>query len=226
MTMRPPPDPRFGPMPPYAAGGARPPIRGYSFSDRVMADVAREPRPTPVRVFMRSLARLSIADAAASLAAAWRLALKSPGSVPAVQRLTSLALVLVVVTTIGVGGPLAFSTGMGAWRSLQAPAGPALGGPTLPSTAPATAPAILLPDASPTPRAKPTPKPKATPRKKASTEASKATPRPQAKKSSSGSTPRAGAARKAKNDDRREREKPEDTHKPEDTPEPREHDDD
>ena len=222
MSMRPPPDPRFRPLPTSMPEGARPAGVGFSFADRVMTAVAAEPQPTPARVFTRSLLRLSFVDAAASLASAWRLASASSSSAPLTRRLTSLALVLAVVATIGVGGPFAFSTGVGALRSIQAPAGPAVGGPTEPSAAPA----VVAPEPSPTRRPKATTKAKATPRKKAPAKVSTPTASPQAKKSSGGSTTRAGAAKKARRDDRRERREPRETPEPRQTPEPadQEHD--
>ncbi len=121
------------------------------FVDRVMAAVAQEPRPSPSRVLLRSLARLHFGDAWATVATAGHLAFGRSGAIPALLRAQSLLLVLALGVTLGGGGTLAAA---GAIRviedRLQAPRveQPVVGPAVIPSPAPTLA---IDPDASPSP---------------------------------------------------------------------------
>lgn len=136
-------DPRRASLPPPAPWSP-------DFVDRVMAAVAQEPRPSPSRVLLRSLARLHFGDAWATVATAGHLALGRSGTIPALLRAQSLLLVLALGVTLG-GGTLAAA---GAIRviedRLQAPRveQPVLGPAVIPSPAPTLA---SDPDASSSP---------------------------------------------------------------------------
>ncbi len=75
--------------------------------DRVMAAVAREPRPSVWRAFVTSLLGLHLGDAGAALRSAWRLAFERARPVMPLVRLQSLLLVVVLAALLGAGGVLA-----------------------------------------------------------------------------------------------------------------------
>ncbi len=77
------------------------------FADRVMASVAGQPRPTPARVFVRSVLRFRLRDAWAALATAGRLAFGPAGPIPTLVRVQSLLLLLVFTTLVSSGGAIA-----------------------------------------------------------------------------------------------------------------------
>jgi|GEM_PF-6189560 len=106
-----------------AQGGPLRPVdpRLLGFSDRVMTQVAAEPRPTPARVFMRSMLHLRLRDAAAVLATAWHLAFGRTGPIPALVRVQSLVVLLVFTIAVGTGGTLAAA---GAARIIESPREP------------------------------------------------------------------------------------------------------
>ncbi len=83
------------------------PQRTLGFIDRVMAQVAQEPRPTPARVFVGSVAHLRFRDAWSALATAGHLAFGRTGHIPALVRAQSLLLVLAFSVVVGSGGTLA-----------------------------------------------------------------------------------------------------------------------
>jgi hypothetical protein len=128
-------------------------FRPASFTDRVMAGVANEPRPTPARVFLRSLRHLALRDALASLHTAWRLALGPGQSMPRAARARSAALLLAVVLVVGVATPAAFTS----MRALIGPDGPAA--VELDAGAPASVPPTTPPTPTPSPTLRPTPTP-------------------------------------------------------------------
>lgn len=145
-------DPRgrfvYPPAPPPDRRGSRTPFPGGSFSDRVMARVAREPGPTPARAFVRSVGHLALRDAAAALSTAWRLVFRPSGAVSAPTRARAAALVISVILVVGVGAPLLTSGGL---------AFLAANGPTsqqLDAGAPAVTPAADL-EARPVPKPSP-----------------------------------------------------------------------
>ncbi len=86
------------------------------FADGVMARVAQEPRPTPARVFVRSVLRFRLRDAWAALSTAARLALGPAGPIPTLVRVQSLLLLLVFTVLVSSGGALATA---GAIRAIE-----------------------------------------------------------------------------------------------------------
>lgn len=83
------------------------PTRPMPFADRVMASVAREPRPTPARVFMRSVVRLRMGAALATMATAWHLTFARGGTIPLLVRAQSLVVLLVFTAAVTTGSTLA-----------------------------------------------------------------------------------------------------------------------
>ena len=131
--------------------------RDGSFTDRVMARVADEPTPTPVRVFGRSLRRLAMRDALAALVTAWRLAFEPTSPVAASTRASAAALFLSVVVIVGVGGAFV-TTGALAYLGSDGPAPQE----RAPAAAPTETPAVATeptPSPLPTPVATPSPLP-------------------------------------------------------------------
>lgn len=124
----------------------RPP-RTLAFADRVMAQVAVEPRPTPARVLLRSLRALRLGDAWAATTTAWHLALGGSGATPLLARFQSLALVLMLAVALGTGGTLAAA---GAFRlvELSQTPPPPPAPPAVLEAAPSPSPSLI---ASPTP---------------------------------------------------------------------------
>ena len=120
-----------------------------TFADRVMAQVSQEPKPTPARVFVRSLLALRPGAAVAALATAWHLAFGHTRAIPSVVRFQSLTLLLVLAVVVGTGGTLATA---GALRVIDRPADPTA--PPLPVIVVGPSPALNL---SPTPSPSPTP---------------------------------------------------------------------
>jgi len=120
------------------------------FVDRVMVVVSQEPRPSPSRVLLRSVARLRLADAWATVLTAGHLAFARSGTIPLLLRAQSLLLVLALGVTLG-GGTLAAA---GAVRviedRLQAPRveQPVIGPAVIHSPSPTVA---VAPVASPSP---------------------------------------------------------------------------
>jgi len=152
----------------------RPPA---GFADRVMAAVAGEPLPQPVRAFGVALVGGRLRVAIASLGDAWRVI--GGGSTPIFVRAQALALVLVVtMASLAVAG----GATVGAIDLLNAnqPATPPPTAPVptepvaspMPSPSPSSA-SDASPDASSTPQASQTPQ-------QTSTEAPPATERPRA----------------------------------------------
>jgi hypothetical protein len=123
--------------------------RDGSFTDRVMARVADEPTPTPVRVFGRSLRRLAMRDAVAALVTAWRLAFEPTSPVGASARASAAALFLSVVFIVGIGGAFV-TTGALAYLGSDGPAPQE----RAPAAAPTETPAVVI---VPTPSPLPTP---------------------------------------------------------------------
>jgi outer membrane biosynthesis protein TonB len=122
-----------------------------------MARVAEEPTPSPGRVFVRSLRRLAIRDALATLAAAWRLAFEPASPVATSARASAAALFLSVIIVAGLGGAFA----IGGALSLLGPDG-ATPQELAPAAAPTESPAVTIeptPSPSPTPIATPSPSP-------------------------------------------------------------------
>ena len=117
-----------------------------------MAAVAREPSPTPTRVFLRSTLRLRWRDATAALASAWHLAFSRTSPIPALARIQSLVVLLVFTVVVSAGGTLAAA---GAARVMENPREPGQVDPVvLPSVDPwpnvSQLPSVLvLPEPSP-----------------------------------------------------------------------------
>ncbi len=122
----------------------RPPL-ALGFSDRVMAQVAAEPRPTPARVVVRSALRLQLGDAWSALATAAHLAFGRTGPIPALVRMQSLVLLLAFTVALGAGSTLAAAGAIGVIESQNGP---------LRVDRP-----LVLPPASPSPRASVPPRP-------------------------------------------------------------------
>ncbi len=119
------------------------------FTDRVMASIAGEPLPQPVRAFTLALLGGRLRAAGSSLGDAWRVA--TSGFAPAVVRAQALALVLAVsVATIALAG----GATVGAMNLLTPPATPSNPTPS-PSPTPSTSPSPS-PSAEPTDGASPT----------------------------------------------------------------------
>lgn len=134
-------------------------LRSASFTDRVMARVAKEPTPSPGRVFVRSLRRLALRDALAALASAWRLAFEPASPVATSARASAAALFLSVVIVIGVGGAFVTSGAL----AVLGPDGPVPQG-LGPAAAPTASPTVAVePTPSPTPTMSPTPTPSPVP---------------------------------------------------------------
>ncbi|MEA2026957.1 MAG: hypothetical protein U9O18_09740, partial [Chloroflexota bacterium] len=127
------------------------PARVGTFADRVMAQVSQEPKPTPARVFVRSLLALRPGAAVATLATAWHLAFGRTRAIPSLVRFQSLTLLLVLAVVVGTGGTLATA---GALRVIDRPADPTT--PPLPVIVVGPSPA---PTASPAPSASPSTSP-------------------------------------------------------------------
>jgi outer membrane biosynthesis protein TonB len=158
---------------------------GYAFSDRVMAAVASEPRPTPTRVFMRSILHLSPRDASAAVLTAWRLAFRPTPRVRPALRAQSMALLLGVLIVVGLGGPFAASNGLGLLRSVQPPGVPA-----------ATPPAVTTDEATPAPTVIPvTPIPSLEPSPEPTAETEKPVNKPKTTKSTPKAAPDAAPSR-------------------------------
>ena len=101
-----------GTTPPPSAGRRPGTVASFppghaAFADRVMAAVARQPRPGVWRSFVTSLLRLHLGDAGAALRSAWRLAFERARPVMPLVRLQSLLLVVVLAALLGAGGVLA-----------------------------------------------------------------------------------------------------------------------
>ena len=91
------------------------------FVERVMAAVAQEPRPTPLRSFGAAIVRLSLRDAVAALWTGWRLATVPDRRVTPRAQVSSRALLVTIMAVLVVGVSLAAAD-----RFLQpAPNGPA-----------------------------------------------------------------------------------------------------
>src|SRR5262245_36211724 len=76
---------------------------GMDFADRVMAAVAVQPLPQPVRAFGVALAAGRLRAAVAALGDAWRVT--TTGVAPAFVRAQALALVLLIgLLSLGVAG--------------------------------------------------------------------------------------------------------------------------
>jgi hypothetical protein len=97
----------------WTAPDGRPVARGQSepdvsaFNERVMAAVARAPRPGVARTFLASLLLLRLRDASAALGAASRLAFGRARPVLPLVRLQSLLLIILLAVVLGTGGVLA-----------------------------------------------------------------------------------------------------------------------
>jgi len=104
------------------------------FAERVMAAVAREPRPRPA-AFLAPLRRRSLAGVRESVATAWRIALGA--AMPVQARATALAYVLAVLLVAGSATTIAAYGAAGALGWL--------------GTAPAVSPGPSGPDATPAP---------------------------------------------------------------------------
>lgn len=129
------------------------PRTGRSFTDGVMARVAKEPTPSPGRAFIRALRRLALRDALSAVATAWRLAFEPATPVAASARASAAALFLSVVVLVGLGGAFVTSGVI----SVLGPDDPRLVQP-----GPAAAPSAT-PTAVPTPSPTPSPTPLVTP---------------------------------------------------------------
>jgi hypothetical protein len=114
------------------------------FADRVMAAIAGEPLPQPVRAFGIALVGGHLRAAAAALGDAWRTISSAP--TPIAVRAQALALVLVVLI-----GSLAVAGGatVGAMGLLSGT--PPTPGPSVPP------PSLVIPSPSPSPAPEPTP---------------------------------------------------------------------
>jgi uncharacterized membrane protein YgcG len=120
------------------------------FSDRVMAAIAGEPLPQPVRAFGFALQSGRAGAAAAAVVDAWRVVTGS--FAPAFVRAQALALVLVVVVaSLALAGGVA--AGAAAWLAGQSSPTPSV---VLPSSSPPPSPSpspSVAPTASPEPSA-------------------------------------------------------------------------
>jgi uncharacterized membrane protein YgcG len=112
------------------------------FADRVMAAVAEQPLPQPVRAFGLALAAGRVRAAIAAIGDAWRVV--TSGFAPALVRAQALALVLLVgILSLGVvGGTTAAAFGLLSPQPSSAPTVPP------PSPSPST---LVSPSPSPTP---------------------------------------------------------------------------
>jgi uncharacterized membrane protein YgcG len=138
------------------------------FADRVMAAVAAEPLPQPVRAFGVALLGGRLQAAVASVGDAWRVTVG--GSTPLAVRGQALALVLVVaIGSIAIAGGAA----VGAIDLLNGTQGPLPSSttpvPSFPAPSPSPSPSSSIeaspsPDASPTETPEPTETPRSTPR--------------------------------------------------------------
>ncbi len=120
------------------------------FVDRVMAAVSREPRPSPSRVLLRSLARLRFGDAWATVVTAGHLAFGRTSTIPALLRAQSLFLVLALGVTLS-GGTLAAAGAIRVIEDRLRPPGveqPVVGPAVIRSPAPTL---VVDPVASPSP---------------------------------------------------------------------------
>lgn len=79
----------------------RRPLAEERLADRVMAAIAREPRPTPTRALWSAVRAASVRDAAAALWVAWHLATVRRTSIRPSVRARSLALVLGALLVLG-----------------------------------------------------------------------------------------------------------------------------
>jgi len=139
------------PVPPPRGPAHVRPGRVGTFADRVMAQVSQEPKPTPARVFLRSLLGLRLSAAMAALATAWHLAFGRTRTIPSLVRIQSLTLLLVLAVVVGTGGTLATA---GALRMIDRPTDPTT--PPLPTIVVGPSPAPSVP---PTPSVSPNPSP-------------------------------------------------------------------
>lgn len=143
--------------------GIRPPV---DFADRVMAAIATEPLPQPVRAFGVALLAGRLRAAAASVGDAWRVV--GGGSTPLAVRVQALALVLAltVVSLAVAGGATVGAIGLLTTSPPPAPIttpSPNTAVPSDPAPSPSPSPSIG-PDGSPdaSPAAEPTETPEAT----------------------------------------------------------------
>ena len=143
-----------------------PVLPGDGFADRVMAAIADEPLPQPVRAFGLALVGGHLRSAIAAVGDAWRTIASTPA--PLAVRAQALALVLVVAV-----GSLALAGGaaVGAMGLLDRDDAPRPSQPA-PSVAPSPSPS---PSRSPSPSPSPEPTPSASPE---STETPEATETP------------------------------------------------
>ena len=146
--------------------GIRPPV---DFTDRVMAAIATEPLPQPVRAFGVALLAGRLSAAAASVGDAWRVV--GGGSTPLAVRVQALGLVLALTVaslavaggaTVGAIGLLTSSPPPAPITTTPSPNAPVSSDPA-PSQSPSPSPS-LAPDGSPdaSPAAEPTGTPEAT----------------------------------------------------------------
>jgi uncharacterized membrane protein YgcG len=110
-------DARHTPRGPWPAGPGPLPPQLPSFTERVMARIEEEPRPSAARAFAVSLARLRLGDASAAVRTAWRLAFERTRPVAPRVRFQSLVLVLPLGLLVSAGGAIAAT---GALRVLEA----------------------------------------------------------------------------------------------------------
>jgi hypothetical protein len=138
------------------------------FADRVMAAIATEPLPQPVRAFGVALLAGRLSAAAASVGDAWRVV--AGGSTPLAVRVQSLALVLALTVaslavaggaTVGAIGLLTSGPPPAPITTTPSPDAPVPSDPA-PSQSPSPSPS-LAPDGSPdaSPAAEPTETPEA-----------------------------------------------------------------
>jgi hypothetical protein len=115
-------------------------VAAPEFPDRVMATVATQPLPQPVRAFGLALGAGRLRAAAAAIGDSWRVI--TSGFVPASVRAQALALVLAVsVLSLGVvGGTAAAAAGLLAPQPSTAPTIPQPSVPLPPSLAPLPTP--------------------------------------------------------------------------------------
>jgi hypothetical protein len=124
-------------------GTARP---SAGFADRVMAAVAAEPAPAPVRAAGAAVRRGSLAALMASIRDAWRVSTRT--GFPVAARAQAMALVLVVMV-LATGGGLVTAGALG----MLGDRGPNPGPST--TAAPPTAPAVTATPEATTPSATP-----------------------------------------------------------------------
>lgn len=128
-------------------------------ADRVMAAIAREPTPAPVRAARSAVGRRSLGAFLLALGDAWRVAFGAGR--PLAVRGSALALVLVVLVAVGSGGAataaaLGLLDGPSPTPTLPSPQ-PSVPPSPVPSTPPSTPPSALPSPPSPSPSPSATP---------------------------------------------------------------------